>query len=181
MAKKKTAARVVDAVDKKYELMLVLQPELLESATEKKLKDFEKYLEENGGKVEMKDNWGKKKLAYKIGKYDAGTYVVLNVTLPTSFNKELDEHVRIDKDIIRFLHISLKDDYSYAKFEEEQVVEEPKKKETPSAARRPSVATHRASPKEKVPTEIKDKGKKADAESLDDKLDKLLEGDDLNI
>ncbi len=53
MAKKKDAARVVEAIDKKYELMLVLQPDLLESATEKKLKDFEKYLEENGGKVDM--------------------------------------------------------------------------------------------------------------------------------
>lgn len=180
MTKKKEVARIVEPIDKKYELMLVLQPDLLESATEKKLKDFEKYLEENGGKVEMKDNWGKQKLAYRIGKYDAGTYVVLNVTLPTTFNKELDDHVRIDKDIIRFLHISLKDDYSYTKFEEEKVVEEPKKKEAPSTSRRPA-ATHKAPSKEKAPIEIKDKGKKADSESLDEKLDKLLEGDDLNI
>jgi small subunit ribosomal protein S6 len=187
MAKKKDTARVVDAVDKKYELMLVLQPELLESATEKKLKDFEKYLEENGGKVEMKDNWGKKKLAYKIGKYDAGTYIVYNVSLPTTFNKELDEHMRIDKDIIRFLHVTLKDDYKYKKFEEE-VKAEPKKeaettekKEDTKPEKKPTKTTHKASPKEVKPVEIKDKGKKADAESLDDKLDKLLEGDDINI
>lgn len=181
MAKKvKDAKRVVPpGRDKKYELMLVLQPDLLESAVEKKLKDFDKFLEENGGKVDMKDNWGKKKLAYRIGKFDSGTYVAYNVTLPTTFNRELNEHVRIDKDIIRFLHISLKDDYSYTKFEEEKVVEEPKK-EAPSISRKPA-ATHKAPSKEKAPTEIKDKGKKADAESLDEKLDKLLEGDDLNI
>lgn len=180
MAKKKEVARVVEPIDKKYELMLVLQPDLLESAVEKKLREFEKFLTDNGGEVEMKDNWGKQKLAYKIGKYNAGTYVVLNVTLPTTFNRELDEHVRIDKDIIRFLHISLKDNYSYTKFEEEKVVEEPKK-EAPSTSRRPVTTTHKASSKEVVTTEIKDKGKKADADSLDDKLDKLLEGDDLKI
>ena len=181
MAKKKEVARVVEAVDKKYELMLILQPELLESATEKKLKDFDKFLEENGGTVDMKDNWGKQKLAYKIGKHNAGTYVVYNVTLPTTFNKELAEHVRIDKDIIRFLQINLKDDYHYTKFEEEKVVVEDSKKEAPSVSRKPTATTHKASSKEKVTTEIKDKGKKADADSLDDKLDKLLEGDDLKI
>lgn len=182
MAKKKDATRVVEAIDKKYELMLVLQPELLESATEKKLKEFEKYLEDNGGTVDMKDNWGKKKLAYKIGRFDSGTYIVYNVTLPSTFNKELDDHMRIDKDIIRFLHMSTKDNYEYAKFEEEKVVvEEPKKRETPSTFKKPAVTTHKAAPKEKAPTEIKDRGKKADAESLDDKLDKLLGGDDLNI
>lgn len=180
MAKKKEVARVLEAVDKKYELMLILQPDLLESGVEKKLKEFDKFLEDNGGTVEMKDNWGKRKMAYRIGKFDSGTYVAYNVTLPTTFNQELDNHVRIDKDIIRFLHMSLKDDYQYARYEEEIKREEPKK-EMPSMSRKPEATTHKAAPKEKVPTEIKDKGKKADSESLDAKLDKLLEGDDLKI
>jgi len=180
MAKKKDAARVVEAVDKKYELALVLQPELLESAVEKKLKEFEKFLEDNGGTIDMKDNWGKRNLAYRIGPHSAGTYIIYNVTLPTIFNRELDEHVRIDKDIIRFLHINLKDDYEYTKFKEEEVKrEEPKKEEAKSSGK--TVTTHKADSKEKTPMEVKDKGKKADAGSLDDKLDKLLEGDDINI
>ena len=183
MAKKKETARVVEAENKKYELMLVIQPELLESATDKKLRDFEKYLEENGGTVDMKDNWGKQKLAYRIGPHDSGTYVVYNVTLPTTFNRELDDHLRIDKDIIRYLHVTLDDGYQYTKFEEEKVVEKPKKEEEKEErpSKKPARATHKADSKESAPKEIKDKGKKADAESLDDKLDKLLEGDDLNI
>lgn len=180
MAKKvKETAREVEAVDKKYELMLVLQPELLESAVEKKLREFDKFLEENGGTVEMKDNWGRRDLAYRIGKFDKGTYVAYSVTLPSTFNQELDEHMRIDKDIIRYLHISLKDDYQYKRYEEEKKVEP--KKETASDSRRQEKTTHKAATKEVIKTEIKDKGKKADAGSLDDKLDKLLEGDDINI
>jgi len=179
MAKKKDAERVVEAVDKKYELMLVLQPELLESAVEKKLREFEKFLEENSGTVDMKDNWGKRKLAYRIGQHDSGVYVVYNVTLPTTFNAELDEHMRIDKDVIRFLHISVSDDYEYTKFKEEEVKKpEPKKKEDEKPGRR-SVTTHKASAQ--GTTDVKDKGKKADADSLDDKLGKLLEGDDIKI
>lgn len=160
-----------------YELMLVFQPDLLESAKDKKLRDFEKFLEENGGKVKMKDDWGKRKLAYKIGKFDAGIYVVYNLVLPPSFNKELDEHMRIDKDIVRYLHIALDDDYTYAKFEEEKKMEP--KPEAPSMARKPMVS-HKAATSGAT-TDVKDKGKKADAGSLDSKLDKLLEGGDLNM
>ena len=178
MAKKKETARVIDAVDKKYELMLVLQPEMLESTVDKKLREFEKFLEENGGSVDMKDVWGKRQLAYHIGRFSSGIYVVYNVTLPTTFNRELDEHLRIDKDVIRFLHINLADDYQYTKFEEEKVIESPKKVEKTG---RGSVSTHKADTKESGTPEIKDKGKKADADSLDDKLGKLLEGDDLKI
>jgi small subunit ribosomal protein S6 len=180
MARKATkSARVVEAENKKYELMLVLQPELLESAVDKKLKEFEKFLSENGGSVDMTDKWGKQKLAYRIGKFNEGTYVVYNLTLPTTFNRELDEHLRIDKDVIRHLLVTLKDDYKYEKFEEEAPKKKEVKKEAPSRSSAP--ASHKASTKAPVKTEIKDKGKKADAGKLDDKLDKLLGGDDLNI
>lgn len=176
--KKKETARVVEAVDKKYELMLVLQPELLQSAVEKKLRDFDKFLEENGGTVEMKDIWGKQKLAYKIGQFNAGIYVVYNLTLPTTFNTELDEHMRIDKDIIRFLQLSLKDGYEYAKFEEEVREKEPKEEK---GGHKKETGTHKASSKAPTKTEVKDKGKKADADSLDNKLDAILEGDDIKV
>ena len=156
MAKRATAA---ETGHKKYELMLVLQPELLESAKEKKLRDFEKFLGENDGKVDMKDDWGKRKLAYRIGKHDAGIYVVYNLSLPPAFNRELDEHLRIDKDVVRFLHIALPDDYSYTKYEEE-VKKEAKPAEVPTTARK-SISTHKASSKEAHTTDIKDKGKKA--------------------
>jgi small subunit ribosomal protein S6 len=161
-----------------YELMLVFQPDLLETAKDKKLREFEKFLEENGGKVKMKDDWGKRKLAYRIGKFDTGIYVVFNLILPPSFNKELDEHMRIDKDMIRFLLTALEDDYTYTKFDEEKKMEP--KPETPGMSRKTSGVSHKASTGA-VTTDVKDKGKKASTESLDEKLGKLLEGGDLNM
>jgi len=179
MAKKvKKVVRILEPINKKYELMLILQPELLESAAEKKLKEFEKFISENGGTIDMKDYWGKQKLAYRIKKHDDGIYVVYNLTLPTTFNKELDEHLRINKDVIRHLQINIDDGYEYTKYEEEIIVEEPKKE---TSSRNSEPARHKSTTKEPIKAEVKDKGKKADAKKLDDKLDKLLEGDDLNI
>lgn len=182
MAKRTTA---VEAKLKKYEIIFILQPELLESAVEKKLREFDKFLEENGSKIDMKDIWGKKKLAYRIAKKDEGIYVVYNAQLLTSFNRELDEHFRIDKDVIRHMVISLDEDYTYQKYAEEvlpkstrsshgeEKTEEKPKPTTPATM-------HKANTGDKK-TEVKDKGKKADADSLDDKLDKILEGDDINV
>lgn len=181
MATKRTTA--VEAKLKRYEIIFIFQPELLESAVEKKLKEFDKFLEESGAHIEMRDNWGKRKLAYPIGKHDQGIYVAYNAKLLTSFNRELDEHFRIDKDVIRHMVVSIEDDYTYQKFAEEVL---PK-----SNAPRPghmeektshskSDTTHKADTGEKK-SEVKDKGKKADAGSLDDKLDKILEGEDINV
>jgi len=69
---KVTTADRVEAEVKKYELMLVLQPEMLETAVEKKLKEFDKFLSEHGGEATMKDIWGKKRLAYRIKLFNEG-------------------------------------------------------------------------------------------------------------
>ena len=182
MAKKaEKIASEKEVIMKKYELMFIFQPDLLESAVEKKLKELEKFFEENHGKVDMRDILGKKKLAYRIAKNDEGIYVVYNLTLPTSFNRELDEYLRIEKDVIRFLLISIPDNYEYQKYEEvvlakpvvpvveEKVVE-----------KKGSDSSHKADDGAQK-SEVKDKGKKADAESLDDKLGKILEGGDINV
>ncbi len=128
MAKKKEAeARVVEAENRMYELMLVLKPDLLESAVTKKLKDFTKFLKENECNVTMEDVWGKRTLAYRIKQFEEGIYVVYNIIAPTTFISELDNHLRIDNEVIRHLLISIENDYKYSKFDEE--IEEAPKEE----------------------------------------------------
>lgn len=139
-----------------YELMLVFRSDLLENALEKKLKEFEQYLEENEGSVILKDLWGKRDLAYSIKQHDRGLYVAYNLSLPASFLKELDEHLRIDKDILRHLVIRLKTDYRYEKPQE-----------------RPNVAP---APAEKE--EAKEE-KKAEPANLDEKLQNILKDESL--
>lgn len=181
MAKKaEKAAPQVETVSKKYELMFILQPELLQSAVEKKLKEIEKFIEENKGMVDMKDVLGKKPFAYRIGKYDEGIYVVYNLSLPTSFNAELDEYLRIEKDVIRFLLVSLSEDYAYQKYDDVAMVKPAMKAEDKKEDKKKTDVAHKADDGGKK-AEVKDKGKKADAASLDDKLDKILEGEDINM
>lgn len=175
MAKKKEIARVLEAENRTYELALILQPELLTSAIEKKLKEFEAFLTSNGGSVDMKDIWGKQDLAYRIGKFDQGNYVIYNLTLPSTFNQELDEHLRIDKDVIRFLMISIDEKYEYRTYEEELAPAE----ESDVVKETKPPKTHKKEDGKK--TEVRDKGKKADTKDLNKKLDSILDGGDLKV
>lgn len=153
---------------KPYELMLVFKPDILESALEKKLKEFEAFLDENGGTIEVKDVWGKRELAYNIKQYEQGNYVLYNLTLPSTFLKELDEYLRIHNDVMRFLVVSLKKDYTYEK-PKEQFAEEPKKEE--GDEKKPEGEEKKESKKDEKKT----------SKSLDDKLSKILNDDELKL
>lgn len=182
MAKKKNVeARVVEAKDKMYELMIVLKPDMLEAAVEKKLKEFEGFLSENGGTVDFKEIWGKQKLAYKIKHFTEGTYVVYNLTLSTPFLKELDNNMRIDNDLLRYLVTTLKDGYIYSKFEEEveegKVPDAVKQKPVRREDSRSAPVTPRKADTPK-PKEKKEPTKEVD-KNLDAKLDQILNDDKL--
>ena len=193
MAKvKKATTRVVEAIDKKYEIALVLKPDFLESALNKKLKIFEGLIEGNGGKIILKDEWGKRDLAYKIKLYNQGIYVLYNVSLPTTFIKELDETLRIDTEILRYLMINIDDNYKYTKFDEEEAVEEkevptsktvkpvvskPAPVSTPTPAPAPKKEEKKEESSSAEATQDKKEVKKEEASELDKKLDKLLSDD----
>jgi small subunit ribosomal protein S6 len=171
--------------------MFVLQPELLESSVEKKLKEFDKFLTELGGKTSVRETWGKQKLAYRIKLFKEGIYVVYNSALPGSAVSEVNNHLRIDTDVIRHLIIKLPEGYAYSKFDEPLPEDKTEKKrgdmrgdmrpaqhatwkaDRPAIKKAEPVQEKTAAPEKKT-----ERMKKGD---LDEKLDKILGGDDLNI
>ncbi len=91
---------------RQYEIAVVLHPDLeidLESATNK----IEKIIASTGGKIAKKDNWGKRKLAYKIKKQDWGIYVFYEVSLDPAKVSSIDSTLRITEEVMRYLVVSL--------------------------------------------------------------------------
>lgn len=89
-----------------YEIAVVLHPDLeidIESATQK----VEKIIEGAKGKITKKDNWGKRKLAYKIKKQDWGIYVFYQVQLDPSAVNTIESTLRITEEVMRYLIVSL--------------------------------------------------------------------------
>ena len=59
-----------------------------------------------GGSITSTDVWGKRHLAYEIDSNSEGYYVVYKITLPLSKNDQLDQYLRLNKNILRYILIS---------------------------------------------------------------------------
>jgi small subunit ribosomal protein S6 len=85
-----------------YEAAVLYHPDLeidLEKAANKVVKLFT----DNGGKVVNTDNWGKRKLAYAIGKNEYAVYVFYVVELPAEAVQKIEAALNITDEVIRFL------------------------------------------------------------------------------
>lgn len=93
----------------KYETLYVITPELDEEATKATIEKFSGIIENNGGKIEKTDEWGKKKLAYPIDYKTEGYYVLTTFESEASLPAELERNFKIAEDIIRFIVVRLDD------------------------------------------------------------------------
>ncbi len=98
-----------------YEIAVLFHPDL-DADLDKGTKKVEKIFTDNGGKIEKTDNWGKKKLAYKISNVDQGVYVFYTVSLPGEAVRKVEGVLNITDEVLRYL-ISKIDHKAIAKAE----------------------------------------------------------------
>lgn len=94
---------------KKYELMIILVPDLTEKGREDALETIKKLLTVNDGKIESEAAWGLRDLAYTIQKHDKGFYVIMHVWHDPSNLIELEKEFKLDKNILRHLITTVAD------------------------------------------------------------------------
>lgn len=85
----------------KYELMVILDPELDERTVQPSLDQFLTVIREDGGTIESLDIWGKRRLAYEIQKKSEGIYAVVNFTATPAATAELDRQLRLNEAVMR--------------------------------------------------------------------------------
>lgn len=85
-----------------YELAVLYHPDL-EIDLEKASQKVTKVITDNGGKITAEDNWGKRKLAYKIKGHDHAVYVFYAVELPHEGVQKVEGILNITDEVIRFL------------------------------------------------------------------------------
>lgn len=152
-------------------------------------KAIEGLLEEAGGKQIFKDVWGRRGLAYKIGGFLEGSFIIYYYELDPSKIDAIDEELRILKGVLRHMIVKPPKNYqitSYADAEKQwkeqdrlegerrqQEKEEKKLKQVVNKAKRKTAAKKE---------ESSDKPEKPiTGKALDDQLDKLISDSDLEI
>jgi len=88
-----------------YELIYILAPE----ATEQQVADLHAQVagivERLGGTIEKTDPWGRRKLAYEIGKHKEGFYVLHVINGTGELMKEIDRRLKVTEGLLRHLII----------------------------------------------------------------------------
>ena len=90
----------------KYELTVIFKPTLEEEAAKAEADKVSDLIQNLGGTVEKIDEWGKRKLAYEIAKFEDGIYYLYYFSAEKTAPKELESRLRIQENVIRYLIIN---------------------------------------------------------------------------
>lgn len=88
-----------------YELTIVLDGKSTPAKKKSVGKSVEDLIKTNKGKVKKMDDWGKKELAYTMGKSVTGIYIHYKLELEPVTVKLIKEKLRLDENVIRYLLI----------------------------------------------------------------------------
>ncbi len=91
---------------KEYELTVLIHPDL-EADLDKPLDKVKGIIKDAGGEIVSEDNWGKKKLAYRINKEDFAVYVYFDVKLPADAPLKINNTLNITDEVLRYLLVSV--------------------------------------------------------------------------
>ncbi|MGH3769555.1 MAG: 30S ribosomal protein S6 [Pseudonocardiaceae bacterium] len=88
-------------VMRRYEMMVILDPQLDERTVVPSLDQFLSVVKTQGGSVEKVDVWGKRRLSYEINKHSEGIYAVLDMSCTSATVAELDRQLSLSESVLR--------------------------------------------------------------------------------
>ena len=91
---------------KEYELTVLIHPDL-EVDLDKPLDKVRGLVKDAGGEIVSEDNWGKKRLAYRIKKQDFAAYVYFDVKLPADAPLKISNILNITDEVLRYLLVTV--------------------------------------------------------------------------
>ncbi len=89
-----------------YEGVFIIDPDITADASKAAVAGLQELVTKNGGRVDSLQDWGRKRLAYKINKKQEGNYVIVNFQLDSQYTKKLEQSLRLNDNIIRYLLVN---------------------------------------------------------------------------
>ena len=102
------------STSRQYELVYIVTPDASEQDVADLHTQIEQIIERYKGTLDKTDNWGRRKLAYEIGKHREGTYVVETITGSGELMKEIDRRLRVSDAVIRHLVVRVDEELRVA-------------------------------------------------------------------
>ena len=89
-----------------YEGIFIINPDLAGDAAKGVVTQVQEMVTKNGGRVDGLQEWGKRRLAYKIQKKHDGNYLLVNFQLDSKQTKRLEQAIRLNDHVMRYLLVN---------------------------------------------------------------------------
>jgi small subunit ribosomal protein S6 len=90
-----------------YEVMFIVRPDLPEEETERVVSTVESSATTAGITVKNVERMGKRRLAYKVRKFQDGVYVLLTVEGPGRAVAELERRLRVTEPVLKYITVRI--------------------------------------------------------------------------
>ena|SRR5688572_16214726 len=115
-------------MNRKYELVYVVSPDATDDQVTDLHTQVEAIVQRLGGQIEKTENWGRRRLAYEIGRHKEGTYVLELINGSGELMKEIDRRLKVSDLVIRQLVVRID--------EVQEVIERTRSKRSEGSRRR---------------------------------------------
>ena len=149
-------------MNRKYELVYIISPDATDDQVSELHTQVEGIVQRMGGQLEKTENWGRRRLAYNIGRHKEGTYVLEVINGSGELLREVDRRLKVFDLVIRQLIVRV---------DEDQEVIERTRRNRGEASRRRRIA--RGLPPDRQP------GEGQRGETDDDRDDRFDLGEDM--
>ncbi len=93
-----------------YQSVLILKPDIDEAGVAEALEKIGEFIKSNGGACLKIENWGKKRLAYRVKKNRFGIYLNLYHTLESAKVSDLENKYKLYDLVIKYIVVRLEND-----------------------------------------------------------------------
>ena len=119
-------------MNRTYELMFIVRPDMVEEDQDKLISTLESAVTSTGGTVKNVERMGKRRLAYKVRKFNDGIYMLLTVEGPGALIHELERRLRVTEPVIKFLTVRI--DEEQKRLDKIKAIRDARRKAAPAPA-----------------------------------------------
>src|SRR3979490_2656245 len=112
-------------MNRKDEVMFIGRPDMVEEDLSKLISTLESSVTSTGGSAKS-EVWGKRRLAYRVGKFNDGIFVLMLVEATGAAVHEVERRLRVTEPVIKFL--TVRTDEELKRLDKNQKNPESKKK-----------------------------------------------------
>jgi small subunit ribosomal protein S6 len=94
-------------MDRFYEVMFIVRPDVLEEDLDKLVENFTATVTSGGGAIRAIEKLGRRKLAYTVRKFNDGNYVLLTIDADGKLVAELERRLRVTEPVIKYLTVRM--------------------------------------------------------------------------